>query len=184
MRRGQYCALLRGINVGGDNLIKMSALKSCIEAAGFEDVATVIQSGNVLFESSETDGGKLARRLEAILSEAFTPYRARVVVCSQNTLQAIVKGAPRGFGRKPEACRYDVAYLMPALTSAEAIRLVTTQSGVDTAHAGPGVLYFSRLIANASKSHLARIIRLPIYQQMTIRNWNTTTRLLALMQAR
>ena len=48
-----YVALLRGINVGGKNLIKMPALKACFEENGFEDVATYIQSGNVLFSSPE-----------------------------------------------------------------------------------------------------------------------------------
>jgi uncharacterized protein (DUF1697 family) len=46
---------------------------------------------------------------------------------------------------------------------------------------GKHVLYFSRLISRASQSHLSRIISLPMYQNMTIRNWNTTTRLLAIM---
>ena len=44
-----YVALLRGINVGGNNLIKMTELKICFEEQGFADVATYIQSGNVLF---------------------------------------------------------------------------------------------------------------------------------------
>ena len=42
-------ALLRGINVGGKNLIRMPALKACFEENGFDDVVTYIQSGNVLF---------------------------------------------------------------------------------------------------------------------------------------
>jgi hypothetical protein len=45
-------------------------------------------------------------------------------------------------------------------------------------------LYFSRLAAKASQSQLTRIISLPVYQNMTIRNWNTTSKLLALMDAR
>jgi len=44
-----------------------------------------------------------------------------------------------------------------------------------------GVLYFSRTIANLTKSYLSKIITLPIYKFMTIRNWNTTTKLLAIM---
>ena len=48
-----YVALLRGINVGGNNLIKMVALRACFEAQGFRDVATYIQSGNVLFAARE-----------------------------------------------------------------------------------------------------------------------------------
>jgi hypothetical protein len=55
--------------------------------------------------------------------------------------------------------------------------------GVDQAFAGRGVLYLSRLVARASQSRLSRIVALPEYRQMTIRNWNTTTRLLALLTA-
>jgi uncharacterized protein (DUF1697 family) len=54
---------------------------------------------------------------------------------------------------------------------------------VDRAFAGKGVLYFSRLISRASQSNLTRIISLPVYQSMTIRNWNTTTKLLNMMEA-
>jgi uncharacterized protein (DUF1697 family) len=61
---------------------------------------------------------------------------------------------------------------------------VSTKAGVDTAHAGKQALYFSRLIAKASQSHLTKIIGLPVYQNMTIRNWNTTTKLLALMEGK
>jgi uncharacterized protein (DUF1697 family) len=52
---------------------------------------------------------------------------------------------------------------------------------VDQAFAGKGVLYFSRLVAKASQSRMSRIVSLPIYKRMTIRNWNTTMRLAALL---
>jgi uncharacterized protein (DUF1697 family) len=58
---------------------------------------------------------------------------------------------------------------------------VKVKEGVDQAHAGVGVLYFSRLIAKASQSQLARLTGMAAYQSMTIRNWNTTTELLCLM---
>lgn len=57
----------------------------------------------------------------------------------------------------------------------------TARRGVDRVHAGDGVLYFSRLISRAAESRLPRIISTPAYQNMTIRNWNTTTRLVGLM---
>ena len=179
-----YLALLRGINVGGGNLIRMASLKSCLENAGFEGVATYIASGNVLFESSEGDRPKLTRRLEKILSTTFAPYDARVIVCSHAGLRRIVAEAPKGFGRHPANYRYDVIFLKEPLTAAEAMKSVRTRPGVDEARAGAGVLYFSRLTARASQSLLTRIIGLPIYKQLTIRNWNTTTTLLALMEAR
>jgi uncharacterized protein (DUF1697 family) len=57
----KYLALLRGINVGGNNIIKMVDLKACFEKMGFLDVSTYIQSGNVLFSSPETSLTKLFR---------------------------------------------------------------------------------------------------------------------------
>jgi uncharacterized protein (DUF1697 family) len=91
---------------------------------------------------------------------------------------------PKGFGSQPQKYRYDVIYLKEPLTASEAMKSVAIKPGVDAAFVGPDVLYFSRLTARASQSHLARIIGLPLYQAMTIRNWNTTNKLLALMDAR
>ena len=50
--------------------------------------------------------------------------------------------------------------------------------------AGSGVLYSSRLIARATQSRFSRIVSLPTYKSMTIRNWNTTTKLLELLDAK
>ena len=63
------------------------------------------------------------------------------------------------------------------------MKSVTTKEGVDQAFAGKGVLYFSRLSSRATQSQLSRIIMLPVYQNMTIRNWNTTTKLLNMLEA-
>src|SRR5437667_12783046 len=59
MKEKQYLALLRGMNVGGNNIITMTALKACFEKLGLMDVATYIQSGNVLFRTAEKDLGRL-----------------------------------------------------------------------------------------------------------------------------
>ena len=61
------------------------------------------------------------------------------------------------------------------------MRDVLTRDGVDRAWEGPGVLYFERLVARASQSRLSRIVSMPIYRDMTIRNWKTTTELLRLL---
>ena len=177
----QYLVLLRGINVGGKNIIKMMDLKAGFEAMGFANVRTYIQSGNVLIESAEKDKDLLMAAIEASLSQRFN-FQARVVVISQKELAAIVRDAPEGFGTDEKKFRYDVIFLKEPLTTKEAMKSVSVREGVDTAHAGKQALYFSRLISRASQSHLTRIIGLPVYQNMTIRNWNTTTKLLALME--
>jgi uncharacterized protein (DUF1697 family) len=175
----RYVALLRGINVGGKNLIKMTDLKSCLEGDGFEDVVTYIQSGNVLFSSGES-GSQLATRIEALLGRSFD-YGANVVLRTSRQMHDIVTNAPKGFGSAPTRYRYDVLFLKEPLTAATAMKSVRVKEGVDRAHAGKGVLYFSRLIAKATQSQLSRLASMPVYQSMTIRNWNTTTKLVELM---
>jgi uncharacterized protein (DUF1697 family) len=179
----QYLALLRGINVGGKNIIRMTDLKGCFEEAGFGDVATYIQSGNVLFSAPAKAESGLAAAIEKALSRAFN-YNSRVVVVSHEQLRTAVKKAPRAFGAEPAKYRYDVIFLRPKLTAKEAMKSVSTKEGVDQAWAGERVLYFSRLIEKATASHLSRLVSMPVYQEMTIRNWNTTTKLLGMMDAR
>jgi uncharacterized protein (DUF1697 family) len=176
-----YLALLRGINVGGKNLIKMSELKACLEKLGLEDVATYIQSGNVIFTAPESGRAKLVSRIEGVLAKTFG-YEASVVLRTQKQLEDVVAHAPEGFGTEPAKYRYDVLFLKEPLTAAVALKSVPTRAGVDAAHAGKGVLYFSRLIRKATQSQLNRLAALPVYQNMTIRNWNTTTALVRLMR--
>src|SRR5688572_9546175 len=101
----RYVALLRGINVGGKNLIKMTALKACFEDGGLREVATYIQSGNVVFTSAGS-AATLTLEIEAMLAKAFT-YDASVVLRTRKQMQTVVSGAPEGFGSEPSKYRYD-----------------------------------------------------------------------------
>src|SRR5512145_1736897 len=105
----RYVVLLRGVNVGGKNLIGMPALKAAFEAQGFTDVVTYIQSGNVVVSSSER-GNALLPRIEAGLSKAFN-YTATVVLLSRTQLRRVIESAPAGFGERPALHRYDVLFL-------------------------------------------------------------------------
>jgi uncharacterized protein (DUF1697 family) len=176
----RYVALLRGINVGGRNLIRMADLAACFAAEGFADVATYIQSGNVLFTSRAADRTALTRRIEKTLAAAFD-YEASVVLRNRRQMQGVVRRAPKGFGTDPATYRYDVLFLKEPLTAAKAAQGVPARDGVDEVHAGTGVLYFSRLISRASQSQLSRLVSMPVYRHMTIRNWNTTTKLVELL---
>jgi uncharacterized protein (DUF1697 family) len=66
----RYVALLGSINVGG-NRLKMDELKAALEAEGFENVATVIASGNVLFDHPRAADAKLEAQIAAIVKERF-----------------------------------------------------------------------------------------------------------------
>lgn len=176
-----YVALLRGINVGGKNQIKMADLKVCFEVNGFETVTTYIQSGNVVFGSRVRDLTELTDRIEAMVASTFGVAPA-VVVRSHRQMKATVDASPDGFGDDPDRYRYDVIFLKAPLTSGAALKELPMKEGVDQAAAGPGALYHSRLNSRATQSRLGKLVAMPIYQRMTIRNWNTTTKLLALME--
>lgn len=176
----KYVALLRGINVGGNNIIKMAALKACFEKLGFKNVVTFIQSGNVIFDSPVSNNKAMTEKIEAALSKTFK-YTSLVVLVSFKSLKHTVEKAPKGFGTKPVKYRYDVIFLRAPLSTKEAIKSLSVNKEVDQAFEGKEVLYFSRLTSKASKSRLSKIVLSPIYKSITIRNWNTTTKLLGLM---
>lgn len=143
---------------------------------GFQNVTTYIQSGNVLFDSIETNHFKLTQQIEKTLSERFN-YSSKIVLLSQQTLIQLVNTAPKGFGVNPDEYRYDVIFLKPPLTSEEALSKIKTKEGVDFVTTGNGVLYFSRLSSMSGQSQMTKMIGTAIYKEMTIRNWNTTTKL-------
>jgi uncharacterized protein (DUF1697 family) len=178
-----YLALLRGINVGGNNIIKMADVKRCFEQCGFGDLATYIQSGNVVFSASDADVKEITSRIESLLSRRFR-YASKVVVVTCPQLKYAVAHAPQGFGQNPDAFRYDVIFMRPPLRPADVIEQIPVREGVDQVAAGRSVVYSSRLIAKAAQSKLSKIVSQPVYKELTIRNWNTTTKLLTLMEQR
>lgn len=182
MKDEKYLALLRGINVGGNNIIRMADLKSFFEAMAFKDVSTYIQSGNVIFRSGVKDIAGLTKEIEGRLSERFN-YKSRVAVFTHQQIKKIVSEAPPDFGSESEKYKYDVLFLIEPLTAGELMKKVNPRVEVDRVYAGESTLYFSRLITKASQSRLTKIITIPEYKNITIRNWNTTTRLLELMDS-
>ena len=107
----KYVALLRGINVGGNHLIKMADLKACFEGQRLRDVATYIQSGQVVFTATARPA-EIVRRLEAAVLATFD-CRTSVMLRSREEMAQIVARAPKGFGTQPEKYRYDVVFLNP-----------------------------------------------------------------------
>jgi len=177
----RFVALLRGINVGGRNLIPMSDLAEAVRSGGYDDVSTYIQSGNVLFTASAKPRD-VESDLTRLIAERFS-VQVPVVAQSAAEVAAVVGKAPAIFGSDDHRC--DVIFLKHPLKAEEAMTAMPEpREGVDQIWPGPGVVYFARLDAEASKSRLSRITAAPIYPNITIRNWNTTRKLHALLQQR
>ena len=181
MANQRYVALLRGINVGGKNPVSMKALVDTFESAGYSDVRTYIQSGNVLF-CSDRDRSSLEDHIERTIESHFE-VPIVVVVRSLRQLRSVVRSAPDGFGEQPEQYHSDVVFLKAPLTAGAAMKVVQTRDGVDRAWPGTGVVYFERLSAERTRSRMSKIVGTPEYARMTIRSWSTTTKLLDLLEA-
>jgi uncharacterized protein (DUF1697 family) len=177
--RARYVALLRGINVGGKNLVPMADLRDAFVDAGFDDVSTYIASGNVLF-TSDRPAATLEIEIEAALEQRLGRDLV-VVVRSQRQLRAVVDKAPAGFLDLEGTHHRDAVFLKAPLSAAKAMKVVQLRDGVDQAWAGAGVVYFARLSAERQRSLMSKIVGTPEYQAMTIRSWSTTTKLRALL---
>ncbi len=178
-----YVVLLRGINVGGKNLVPMAALKTCLEELGFANVSTYIASGNVILES-EKSAEDTGARIEAALTRSFKldSELIKVLVLTRAQLQAVIDHKPDGFGEHPNKYHSDAVFLI-GIDSAHAISVFNPREGVDKVWPGDGVIYSQRLSAQRTKSRLSKIMASPLYKSMTIRNWNTTMKLLDLLKA-
>lgn len=181
MPRTRYVALLRGINVGGKNVIGMKDLRGVLEAHGLDNVSTYIQSGNVLFET-DRPSKTLESEIEAALEKEFKVPLV-VVLRSHRQLKAVVDKAPDGFGSDPDTYYSDAVFLKAPLTAGQVMDIVALRDGVDQAWPGNGVVYFARLGAQRTKSKMSKIVSAPEYKKMTIRSWTTTVKLLGLLDA-
>ncbi len=175
-----YLALLRGVNVGGNNMIKMSDLKNTLELEDFTGVRTYIQSGNVVFKSPDNDKQILGERIQKCIARHFkAPVRAAVF--SKSEWQKIVDDAPKWWGRDTTWKHNILVMLHPYDTEQAAEAIGELKPGIELLSPGLGVLYQSVSISKFGRSTTGKLASNPIYKQMTIRNYNTATKLLTLL---
>lgn len=183
-----HVALLRGINVGGRNRVAMADLRQVVTSLGHTDVATYIQSGNVLFTTAETDTRTLAAALERAIEEKLA-VRPRVVVLSRAELAQVVRDTP--YPDEPNPRNVHAVFLTEkpgpdALENlATAQRQVAAKGSRDTAQV-VGRTLFLHTPDGFGRSELAALLvggkggAKAIGANGTARNWATVTKLLAL----
>ena len=169
--------LLRGINLGSRNRIAMPALREALEDAGFEEVRTYVQSGNVVL-SGDAAPADVGRRCERVVADAFG-LDIPVVVRTRDELAKVVRRDPLG-DVAVDPKRYQVSFLAEKLgaqtrrrleaAAADAERLVVSGREVYAWH--PEGVARSRLWALLAGRGLG--------VTATARNWTTVTRLLAM----
>jgi len=177
-----YVILLRGINVGGKNPIPMAGLRKCLEEQGFSNVSTYIASGNVVLQSDKS-ASDVKTQIEKVLPEYFKLNDGfiKVLVLTHKQLQAIIDNKPKGFGEQPEKYHSDAIFLM-GIDSTQALTAFHPREEVDQIWPSNEVIYSQRLSSQRTKSRLNKIMETPLYKSMTIRNWNTTTKLIEILR--
>ncbi len=175
----KYVALLRGINVGGNNIIRMIDLKTAFEKAGFTNVITYIQSGNVIFETTEKNTEKIREKLEVMLSHEFS-YEARTVVRAFDELKKILARIPLSW-KKENDIRCYVAFIREPVVADAVAADIQINSDVDSIDVATGVIYMTTKMSGLTKSKFNKLAVHKNYKDMTIRNYNTTRKLFELM---
>ena len=108
----RYIALLRGINISGKNKIPMTELKKEFEKLAFEEIKTYLNSGNVIFSSSEDDTKKLTSRIEEMIKNQFE-LDIPIFVISKEALEDILHNAPEWWGNDNKEIYDNLIFIMP-----------------------------------------------------------------------
>lgn len=169
--------LLRGINVGSHKRIAMPALREALEEAGFEDVATYVQSGNVVLSGS-TSSEAVARKVRKAIADRFG-HDVEVLVRTRKELAAIVKRDPLGkVATDPK--RYQVTFLAAAPKPAT-IRKLEAAAVEPEQVVVKGREAYAWHPDGIGRSKLAALLGGPaLGVTATSRNWATVTKLLEL----
>jgi uncharacterized protein (DUF1697 family) len=175
-----FVALLRGVNVGGNNMISMSSLKKSFEALGFPHVITYINSGNIVFTTKEKDARKLEKRIEQMLSKEYE-LGSRVVVRSLPEMEQLVNNLPRSWSADGR-WRYNVIFLRHSIDSEAILTDLPANSDIEEIVYRPGALLWSAQATEMSRTNLAKLSSRKVFQDMTVRNLNTTKKLCDLMK--
>jgi uncharacterized protein (DUF1697 family) len=173
-----YIALLRGINVGGHNMIKMVELKRVFEEMGLHKVKTYIQSGNVLFES-EREAETLSRQMEEEIKREFG-LTVPVVLRTAEELEKVIKDNPFSIDSLLEGESVQVAFLTDTPTQEGIHQLSTVNIGMDEYQIidKDVYLFFRQSIRNSKLATQLPKLGVPA----TVRNWKTVLKLASMVK--
>ena len=172
-------ALLRGINLGSHNRVAMPALRDLLSGAGFDDVRTYVQSGNVVL-SSHAVPAELERDVEQLIAERFG-LEVEVVVRTGEELAHVVQRNPLA-DVAVEPKRYQVTFLAEPLGGDQIERLAALAAGSERFLAHGRELYAWHPDGVARSKLWAKLGSKGLGVKATSRNWATVTTLLAMVQ--
>jgi len=177
-----YIAFLRGINVSGQKLIKMEDLKRMLTSFGLKNVKTYIQSGNIIFESTEADSGKLVQKIGKGLRKELD-YDVPVILRTVAEMETLVLSNPFKTFKPNLDEKWYVTFMaesplqkpkLPVFSVKEDVEVfkITKQDAFCISHRKNGSFGFPNLIIEKELKVVA-----------TTRNWSTVSKLTALAKS-
>ncbi|QOX62419.1 DUF1697 domain-containing protein [Anoxybacterium hadale] len=177
----RYIALLRGINVGGNNKVAMKDLKACFERMGFSNVITYINSGNVLFSGEKQVMTELILFCEETLKNEFG-FPIRTMVICEDDFQVAMAHAPDWWGDEPEV-KHNVLFVIPPATGEGIVKEIgAIKPEYEKVGFYGALIFWSAPVKTFSRTRWSKIVGTRAYQDVTIRNSNTAKKLLELLQ--
>jgi uncharacterized protein (DUF1697 family) len=173
-------SLLRGINVGGKNLIKMEALRALYASLGLNDVQTYVQSGNVVFQTKEQNLPKLTKRIEDAIEKQFG-FRPEVVLRSASELREALAKNPLAKRREIDPTRILINFLVEAPSAAVCEEILKLKFGGEEVRIDGRHMYLYSP-EGFGKSRLWPAVGKALKNSGTGRNLNTVQKLLEMAE--
>jgi len=172
--------LLRGVNLGGHNKIGMDSLRAICSSLKLQSPQTYIQSGNVVFGTTEPDLGKLARRIEDCVEKGHG-FRSSAMLRTASEMRSVVARNPFASRKNIDPAKLVVSFLAEAPTADEAKRLAEIKARPEELRVSGRELYIY-FPDGQGRSKLPAILKRTVKIPATARNWNTVNKLLAMAE--
>jgi uncharacterized protein (DUF1697 family) len=167
----KHVAFLRGINVGGNRIIKMTDLRACFEELGFTEVSTILQSGNVIFTSDSRAANALRQNIETALTKTFN-YPAKAQVYPYATLQSTIREYP--FDSSQSDFQHYVVFVGDRAADALWNDAMELDNTVEEVARGKPFIYWRVRKGMSTKSAFAKLLSKASHRDCnTVRNLNT-----------
>lgn len=176
-----HLALLRGINVSGHNMIKMEALKTTLEAIGFQNVQTYIQSGNVFVDTEEENASAVGFKIKQEIFKIFG-HEVPIVVINKDDLSICFNNNPFLKEKDIDTKKLYVAFISTTLKSDSINDLKISQFKPDEASIDGNKIYIKYAVGAGKTRFDQKYIEKKLNVIATIRNWNTVTQLLKIYE--
>ena len=170
-----YISMLRGVNVGGHNLIKMDALRELYTSLKLENPQSYVQSGNVVFRTKKTDETALARAIQSAIEKTFG-FRPEIILRSSAELRNVIAANPFAQRAGIEPNKLNVGFLLTKPSPETSKKLETLTNKPEELHLVGRELYIyfpDGMGRSKLPPLLDRLLKIPT----TVRNWNSVTKL-------